>query len=116
MLCSSPVNFVSLSLLSISIRLSLKIPQINILTKRDLIIDRVPKILEWSSEQIALEDDLNNEKNSEYALLSKEIINNIYGNGLMEGLIPFSNITMNGIIDISAELTRIINQGEEKKY
>jgi hypothetical protein len=33
--------------------------------------------------------------------------------GFMEGMIAVSNLTMNGMVNLSAALSRILNQGEE---
>ena len=37
-------------------------------------------------------------------------------NGLNQELIAVSNLTMNGLIELSAVLSRILNQGEEVQY
>jgi GTPase SAR1 family protein len=115
-LVSSPINFVSLSLLSTSINLRLKTAQINVLSKKDLILNNLENILEWTSHNSALRESLDKEDNFEFSLLSKDIIRNIFENGLNSDLIPVSNLTMNGFIDLSASLTRILNQGEEIQY
>ena len=47
-LVNSPINFVSLALLATSIKLRLNLPTINVLTKTDLIADRLKDILKWS--------------------------------------------------------------------
>src|SRR3712207_7865041 len=43
MLVSSPINFVSISLLALSVKLRLKMAQINVLTKRDLVIENLDR-------------------------------------------------------------------------
>jgi GPN-loop GTPase len=113
MLVSSPVNFISISLLSSAVKLRLKIAQINTLTKRDLVIDKLQQILEWSTSNISLEKSLDNEKNSEYSLLCKEIARSYNLGGFTEGLFAVSNLTMSGMVNLVAALARILNQGEE---
>ena len=113
MLVSSPINYVSISLLASSIKLRLKTPQIGVLTKRDLIIENCQKILGWSSSIASLESALNKEKDSEYSLLCKELVRSLSKGGFMEGIIAVSSLTMNGMITLSAALSRILNQGEE---
>jgi GTPase SAR1 family protein len=113
MLVSSPVNFISISLLSSAVKLRLKIAQINTLTKRDLVIDKLQQILEWSTSNISLEKSLDNEKNSEYSLLCKEIARSYNLGGFTEGLFAVSNLTMSGMVNLLAALARILNQGEE---
>ena len=113
MLVSSPINYVSISLLASSIKLRLKTPQIGVLTKRDLIIDKLPEVLGWSSSRALLESALNSEKDSEYSLLCKDLVRSLSRSGFMEGILAISSLTMNGIISLSAALSRILNQGEE---
>jgi GTPase SAR1 family protein len=113
MLVSSPINYVSISLLASAIKLRLKTPQIGVLTKRDLIIDKLPEVLGWSSSRALLESALNSEKDSEYSLLCKDLVRSLSRSGFMEGILAISSLTMNGIITLSAALSRILNQGEE---
>jgi GPN-loop GTPase len=113
MLVSSPINYVSISLLASSIKLRLKTPQIGVLTKRDLIIDKLPDVLGWSSSRALLDSALNSEKDSEYSLLCKDLVRSLSRSGFMEGILAVSSLTMNGIITLSAALSRILNQGEE---
>jgi GPN-loop GTPase len=113
MLVSSPINYVSISLLATSIKLRLKTPQIGVLTKRDLIIDKLPEVLGWSSSRELLDSALNSEKDSEYSLLCKDLMRSLSRSGFMEGILAVSSLTLNGIITLSAALSRILNQGEE---
>jgi GTPase SAR1 family protein len=113
MLVSSPINFVSIALLASSVRLRLKIAQVNILTKRDLIVDRLRDILQWSSSALSLESSLDNEKDVEYSLLSKDVFRSMSKGGFRQDLIAVSSMTLNGMVNLSAALTRIVSQGEE---
>ena len=113
MLVSTPINYVSIALLASSVRLRLKIGQINVLTKRDLIIEKLKDILKWSASHFALEHSLNNEKDTEYSLLSKDLVRSMSKGGFMPGLIAVSSVTMTGMTNLSAALARILNQGEE---
>jgi GPN-loop GTPase len=115
-LISSPINFVSLSLLSASINLRLKTSQINVLSKRDLIIDNLENILDWAHSDTALLEALDKENNQEFSLLSKDVRKIISQNGLNQELVAISNLTMNGLIELSSVLSRILNQGEEIEY
>ena len=68
---SSASNFVSLTLLSTSIRLRLELPTVNVITKTDLIQERLEKVLSWSGTDSELETDLASELNGEtFALVS----------------------------------------------
>ena len=115
-LVSSPINYVSLSLLSTSINLRLKTSQINVLSKRDLIIDNLENILDWSHSDRTLLEALDKENNQEFSLLSKDVLKIISQNGLNQDLVAVSNLTMNGLIELYSVLSRILNQGEEVEY
>ena len=99
--------------LSQSVKLRLNIPQINVLTKRDKIIHKLKEVLEWSNSISSLQDSLN-KKNLEQSLQSKDLIKTLLKNGHITNPIAISNITMNGMINLSASLSRIFTQGEEK--
>jgi hypothetical protein len=99
--------------LASSIKLRLKTAQVNVLTKRDLIVEKLKDILEWSASNLALERALNNEKDSEYSLLSKDLARAMSRGGFMQSLIAVSSVTTQGMSNLSAALARIINQGEE---
>jgi GTPase SAR1 family protein len=113
MLVSSPINFVSIALLASSVKLRLKIAQVNILTKRDLIVDKLKNILEWSSSTLSLESSLDNENDAEYSLLSKDLVRSMSKGGVLQNVIPVSSMTLNGMVNLSAAIARIVSQGEE---
>ena len=113
-LATSPISFVSLLFLSQSIKLRLGIPQINVLTKRDKIIEKLPEILDWSNSMTSIQNSLNHEKDIEQSLLGKDIIRTLYKSGNMLSPIAMSNITMNGMVNLSAALSRILTHGEEE--
>ena len=113
MLVSCPINYISIALLASSIKLRLKTAQVNVLTKRDLIIEKIQGILEWSSSSTSLESALNNEKDTEYSLLSKDLVRSMAKGEFMQSIIAVSSITMSGMVNLSATLSRILSQGEE---
>jgi GTPase SAR1 family protein len=115
MLVSSPSNFISISLLSSAVKLRLKIAQLNALTKRDLLLERLQEILDWSTSNTSLEKSLDNEKDIEYSILLKEITRFYNQAGFSEDLFAISNLTMSGMVNLVAALARILNQGEEVK-
>jgi GTPase SAR1 family protein len=114
-LVSSAINYVSISLLASSVMLRLKTSQINVLSKSDLIIDKLPQILEWSSSSKKLEDSLNEEKEAEYSLLSKELLGILTTGDFLQDLIAVSGLTMSGMINLVAAIARIVSQGEDSK-
>lgn len=112
-LVSSPINFVSIALLSSAVRLRLKTAQVNVLTKRDLVIDNLKSIMDWAASAQALEAALNEEKDAEYSLLSKDLSRSMTKAGFAPGLVAVSSTTMSGIMNLSAALARTLNQGED---
>ena len=112
-LVSSPINYASIALLSSSVKLRLKTAQVNVLTKRDLIIEKLKDILKWSVSNLALETALNSEKDSEYSFFCKDLVRSMGRGGFMLSLVAISSVTMNGMVELSAALSRILNQGEE---
>lgn len=112
-LVSSPINFVAISLLSSSVRLRLKTAQINVLTKRDLVIEKLKDIMDWAASAQSLESALNSEKETEYSLLSKDLSRAMTKTGFAPGLVAMSSVTMNGLVNVAAALARTLNQGED---
>jgi GPN-loop GTPase len=113
MLVSSPINFVSVSLLASAVKLRLQTAQINALTKRDLITDKLVKILEWSNSAYALDDALAGEKDVEYSLLSRELAKSLSKAGFGQSIIAVSSLTMSGMVNLVGALSRTVNQGED---
>jgi GTPase SAR1 family protein len=112
-LVSTATNLVSISLLATSIRLRFGIPQIAVLSKKDLMQDGWKKILKWSSNRVALEGELQKEKDSESYLLSKGIASSLAKAGFSQELLPVSAVTNEGIVELSASISRILRGGEE---
>lgn len=115
-LVATPTNYVSIALLAASMQLRLKAPQIPILSKKDLSGDAWKKAMKWSSNRAALEDALAKEKSGTSGIdyiLSSSIIRDLSRSGFNYELIPFSSVTQEGIIELSATLARILRGGEE---
>jgi GTPase SAR1 family protein len=113
MLVSSPINYVSISLLASSVKLRLKTSQINVLTKRDLIAEKMKDIMDWAGSHTALELALEREKDTEYSLLSKDLARSMSKGGFAPGLVAVSSVTMSGMVNLTAALARTLNQGED---
>ena len=112
-LITSPVNFVSIALLATSIRLRLNLPTINVLTKTDLIGDKLKNILEWSTNLKTLENAIGNETDGDTYTLTTNILRGLNLGGFAQGLIPISNLTGDGFVNLEGALSRILNLGEE---
>lgn len=112
-LVTTPTNFVSIALLASSVKLRLNLPLINVLTKIDLIEDRIKDILKWSSNLSSLEEAIAKQSNGESYTLVMNILRSLNLGGFSQGLIPISNATGDGMVNLEAALSRILNLGEE---
>ena len=110
---STPNNFVSLTLLSTSIRLRLGLPTVNVITKTDLIQEKLEKLLSWSGTDSQLEADLAGEVNVDTFSLVSDMLTSLNRHDFQQALIPVSNATGDGIVNLQSALSRTINLGEE---
>jgi GTPase SAR1 family protein len=115
-LVSSAINYVAISLLASSVMLRLKTSQVNVLSKSDLILDKLQQILGWSSSTKVLENSLSQEeKEAEYSLLSIEVLRALTMGDFLQDLIAVSGLTMSGMINLVAAISRVVSQGEDRK-
>ena len=112
-LINTPVNFVSIALLATSIRLRLKIATVNVLTKTDLIGTKLKDILQWTTSLSKLEDAIAKEADGDTYTLTTNILRGLNLGGFAQGLIPISNVTGDGFVNLEGALSRILNLGEE---
>lgn len=112
-LITTPVNFVSIALLATSIRLRLNLSTINVVTKIDLIGERLKDILKWSTSLSTLEDALAKNTDGETYTLTTNILRGLNLGGFAQGLIPISNVTGQGMDNLEGAMSRILNLGEE---
>ena len=112
-LITSPVNFVSIALLATSIRLRLNLPAINVLTKTDIIGTKLKEILHWTTSLSTLENAIAKEVDGDTYSLTSNILRGMNLGGFAQGLIPISNTTGDGFVNLEGALSRILNLGEE---
>ncbi len=112
-LVKTPVNFVSIALLATSIKLRLNLPTINVLTKTDLIGDKLKEILKWTTNLPALENAISQEVDGETYTLTTSILRVLNLGGFAQGIIPLSNVSGEGMVNLESALSRTINLGEE---
>ncbi len=112
-LMTSPSNFISIALLATSVKLRLGVSQINVLTKTDLIEDKIKEILKWSTNMTSLEDALAKDSDGENYTLAINILRGLNLGGFAQGTIPISNATGEGMVNLQAALSRVLNLGEE---
>jgi GTPase SAR1 family protein len=112
-LITTPINFVSLALLATSIRLRLSLSTINVITKTDVIGGKLKEIIQWSSNIRTLENSIAKESDGETYTLATNILRGLNLSGFAQGLIPVSNQTGDGLVNLEGALSRILNLGEE---
>ena len=112
-LITSPVNFVSIALLATSIKLRLNLPTINVLTKTDLIGEKLKDIIRWSSDLKSLEGAISKDADGETYTLTTTILRSLNLGGFAQGLIPISNVSGEGMVNLQSALSRTINLGDE---
>ncbi len=113
LLATTPVNFLSLALLSASVGLRMNIPKISVLTKRDIAKDGVKRITEWSRDTKAFQDALAGTKDSEQYSLYSELFKTLRSLAFGADLYPVSSVTLDGFVALVGELARFGRSGEE---
>ena len=113
-LVSTPSNFVSIALLGASIQLRLKAPQLAVLSRTDLLGPNLKKVMSWASDMAKLEEAIREESRSSY-MLDVSLLRDLARAGLAFELYPVSSNTREGILDLSAVISRQLNQGEENE-
>ncbi|MCP8317813.1 MAG: ATP/GTP-binding protein [archaeon] len=112
LLVSTPINFVSIALLATSVQLRLRLSQISVLTKRDMIGKGIRKIMRRSSSSISLEESIREGEEEQY-LLSSGILHELIKLGFAHELIPVSSVTREGMVELSATIANVLRGGEE---
>jgi GPN-loop GTPase len=112
-LVTTPVNFISMALLATSIKLRLGLPTVNVLTKTDLIADNISEILKWTTNVKVLENALSTSTDGDTYVLLTNMLRSLNIGGFAQGLMPISNATGDGLVNLEAALSRILNLGEE---
>ena len=115
-LASSPANFVSVSMLAASVRLRLGLPAVGVLTKRDLLGDRLGPVMEWAESPASLEAALAADGRGgggEAYALSVGLLRSLVDGGAVQDVLPVSNVTGEGMDALRGALSRILNLGEE---
>ena len=113
-LVSTPSNFVSIALLGASLQLRLKVPQISVLSRKDLLGPNLRKVLSWSSNVRKLEDALREESRFSYEL-DAFVLRDLARVGIGYELFPISATSREGLIELSAVMMRQLNLGEENE-
>jgi len=113
LLASTPVNFLSLALLSASVGLRMSVPRISVLTKRDIAGEGVKRIVQWSKNAAVFEEALASTRDSDQYYLYSELFRSLRKLSFGSDLYPVSSTTQEGLIALVGEITRIGRGGEE---
>ncbi len=113
LLATTPVNFLSIALLSASVGLRMNIPKISVLTKKDIAKEGVKMITEWSRDAKVFEDALACTKDSEQYSLYSELFRTLRKLAFGADLYPVSSTTLDGFVALVGELARLGRGGEE---
>jgi GTPase SAR1 family protein len=113
LLANTPVNFLSLALLSASVGLRLNVPRISVLTKRDLDRERAKTIMEWGRDASVFEEALSKTKEAEQYSLYSELFRSVRRLAFGVDLYPVSSTTLEGMTALVGEITRLARGGEE---
>ncbi|MEM2142163.1 MAG: ATP/GTP-binding protein [Candidatus Thorarchaeota archaeon] len=110
----TPEGYLSSMLLGMSVWIRFGLPQLNVLSKCDLLDpEEVDRLLNWSAEPFAIEDDLEKSsggmiKEFTYALL--RMLDDLGGLG---ATIPTSSRNMTGLDELYGEMQRVFMGGED---
>jgi hypothetical protein len=113
LVASSPTNFLSLALLATSVQLRMELPQLQVLSKTDLAMQKVPEIVRWSKDPMAYEEALSKLKSGNDYSFYSQLFRNLKKSSLSLGLFPVSSYTRDGFIGLIGEFARIFGGGEE---
>lgn len=109
----TPSGYLSAMLLGVSISIRFRLPQLNILSKVDILVDdEIEEITQWGEEPYLLEAALDSTAegiNREYA---RHILEMLASLGSAPGAIPVSAKDMTGIDTVYGELQRIFAGGD----
>ena len=91
----------------------MNLPTVNVITKTDLIGSKIKDILQWSTNIRTLENAIASEADGDTYSLITNILRGLNLSGFAQGLLPISNVTGEGLVNLESALSRILNLGEE---
>ncbi|MBS7248519.1 MAG: ATP/GTP-binding protein [Candidatus Jordarchaeales archaeon] len=115
-LARTPYGFVSVMLLGASIQYRFFLPQLNILSKSDILTDReLQKIVDWVSEPRTLMEAIERETQGMKREMSLSICEALAKIHMFDIPIPVSSTRLEGLDNLQAALERIYTGGELAK-
>jgi GTPase SAR1 family protein len=113
----NPLNYVSNMFLSAAVYNRFMLPQVNLLSKCDLLPkEEVDKIIDWSASKTALADSIDQKLDGTKRLLSRNMMQAIYKLGLQSPLIPVSAKTNDGMVNFNSAIERVLAEGDKYTF
>lgn len=107
-------GFISSQLLALNVYYRALIPLVNVLSKSDLLSEeQIEKIINWSEDEIFMEDSINVETMGIIREISLRLQHSINEMGVLPGIIPISALNDIGIHQLYGEISRILTGGED---
>jgi len=114
--CVNPFNYVSTLFLASAVHLRFTLPQLNLLTKVDLLDEKaVKRVLEWSGRPALLREALASQPGSEAALLASDLFNAISKLRLDFSTVACSARYFTNFLNVHAAIQRILTRGEPEE-
>ena len=112
--CRNPLNYVSNMFIATAIYSRLNLPQVYALTKTDLISpEELQEILIRSESLDSLESAIEMKLGKASSIIIRDLARSIEASGLEFDPVPVSAKDNVGLVDLYAELTRVLTKGEE---
>ena len=109
----TPIGYLSSMLLGLSINIRFGLPQLNILSKTDILMeDEIDEIVEWGSEIHLLEEALDQSSEGLVREYSKSILEMLGNIGSTSVTVPVSSKDMTGFDLLYGEIQRIFSGGD----
>ncbi len=113
--CSNPLNYASNLFLSAAVYNRFILPQLNLLSKIDLIPKgKVNEILSWGREPEALANVITKQLTGTTYLLTMDIVRAVSRLRFDFSLIPCSAKNLDNFVNLHAALQRLLRRGEEE--
>ena len=115
-LAKRPSAFVSMLMLSATTHFRFGVPQVNVMSKADLLKpEELARIASWSESADALEDALLTEKPDLYTQMSTDAFRILDAMGTMNRAVPVSGDTLEGMEDVYSFIQNVFAGGEDLK-
>lgn len=112
-IAKTPIGYLSSMLLGLSINIRFGLPQLNILSKTDILMeDEIEEIVDWGSEIHLLEEALDQSSEGLVREYSKSILDMLGNIGSTSVTVPVSSKDMTGFDLLYGEIQRIFSGGD----